>query len=347
MSGRRFFVDRGVGETRGVVLLDGRPERLLLQRDGDDQAAGVGAEMVVRVRKIDKALGSAFLELPGGAAAILPLRVEEGPFTVGQALAIEIKSEARREKAAVARLVDVAQGDPRLTRPAPRVADQIMALAHGATVVDGQAARDAADLAEVEALDVVHTLPGGGRIAIEPTRALTAIDIDVGDRPGGESKRVTREANLAGLAAAARLMRLKGLGGLVAIDLAGRGHDGAALLAAARIAFGPDNPGVAFGPISRFGLLELTVPRRARPTLDALLDAEGAPSPLTLALRLARGLEREGRSAGGARLQAACAPPVAAAFKSLHRGLAARLGERFTVEARPEWSGARMEVWTT
>ena len=32
---RRAFLDRSPGETRGVVLLDGRPERLLIVRDGD------------------------------------------------------------------------------------------------------------------------------------------------------------------------------------------------------------------------------------------------------------------------------------------------------------------------
>ena len=35
MSGRAFFLDRCVGETRGVVTLDGRPERLMIARDGE------------------------------------------------------------------------------------------------------------------------------------------------------------------------------------------------------------------------------------------------------------------------------------------------------------------------
>lgn len=346
MSDRRFFLDRSVGETRGVVLLDGRPERLLIQREGDDLSGGVGAEMTVRVRKIDKALGTAFLELPGGAAAILPLRADEGPFTVGQSLVVEIKSEARGDKAAVTRFVGAGEGGPKLIRPAPDVAAQIAALAHGGKVVEGLGAREAADLAETDAIEIIHGLPGGGRVSIEPTRALVAIDIDVGDRPGNESKKVTREANLTGLAAAARLLRLKGLGGLVVIDLAGRGHDGNALLAAARLAFGPDNPGVAFGPISRFGTLELTAPRRSRPVLDALIDETGAPSARTLALRLARQIEREGRKDGGARLKAGCNPAVAEAFKPLRSGLAERLGERFTIEPRPDWAAARMQVWT-
>jgi len=35
MSERRLFLDRGIGEDRGVVALDGRPERLLLRYAGD------------------------------------------------------------------------------------------------------------------------------------------------------------------------------------------------------------------------------------------------------------------------------------------------------------------------
>ena len=33
MTNRVIYLDRGVGETRGVLALDGRPERLLIQRD--------------------------------------------------------------------------------------------------------------------------------------------------------------------------------------------------------------------------------------------------------------------------------------------------------------------------
>ena len=43
MSERRFFLDRGVGETRAVVTLDGRPERLLIARDDDFAIQALGA----------------------------------------------------------------------------------------------------------------------------------------------------------------------------------------------------------------------------------------------------------------------------------------------------------------
>ena len=45
MSTRTLFLDRGLGEDRGVVLLDGRPERLLIAREGEAAAIQVGARL--------------------------------------------------------------------------------------------------------------------------------------------------------------------------------------------------------------------------------------------------------------------------------------------------------------
>ena len=79
MSGRQFFLDRCVGEVRGVVTLEGRPERLMIQRDGDIPALQLGARNVARVRSLEKAIGVAFLDLPGGVEAIYSLRTDELP----------------------------------------------------------------------------------------------------------------------------------------------------------------------------------------------------------------------------------------------------------------------------
>ena len=340
MSERAFFIDGGIGETRGVVLLDGRPERLLIARDGEDAATGLGARSIARVKNVDRALGTAFLELPGGAPAVLALKPDMEKITQGQAVEVEIRSEPRRGKSASARLIGPGEGAPRLLAAGLDIGAELRVLARDGDIVEGAQAREAADEAEAEALETIHPLPGGGSLAIEETRALVAIDVDVGERQGSDSKRVTRQANLTAFYAAARLLRLKGLGGLVVFDLAGRGHDGAALLSAARAAFGPDNPGVAISPISRFGTMELTVPRRRRPVVD-LLTADPAR---TAALRLVRMLEREGRSSPGARLSAACAPDVARALSIYDAALADRLGRRFTIEAQVGWPVQRLEV---
>jgi Ribonuclease G/E len=343
VSERRAYLDQGIGEARGVVTLDGRPERLLIRRDGEDPRLRAGARLVALVASVEPALGSAFLDLGQGVEAMLPFKPDARPVR-GQALEVEIRGEPRRGKLAVARLCGEGEGRPRLVAEAPALGDLLRDLAHGGEVVEGRAARDLADEAEAEALETVHPLPGGGTIAIEPTRALTAIDVDLGERKGADAKRVTRQANLAALAEGARLLRLKSLGGIIVIDLAGRGHDRSALIAAARLAFAPDNPGVALGELGRFGTLELSLPRRTRPIAEQLRRDDGALSDRSLAQRLIRRLQGEAEAQPGARLVAACAPEVAAAAAPLGRQLAERIGARFEIRPDPQRRRDAFEV---
>ena len=342
MSVRRAYLDRGIGETRGVVTLDGRPERLLIRRDDDDPRLMLGARLVARVASLEPALATAFLDLGGGAEAILPFKPDARPVR-GAALEIEIRGEARRGKLAQARVLGLAEGEPRLLAPAPDLRAELRAIAD-AEAIEGAEARQAADEAETEALEVLHRLPGGGLIAVEPTRALTAIDVDLSDRKGGDAKRTTRQANLEALSTAARVLRLKGLGGIVVIDLVGRGHDGNALMAAARSAFGPDNPGVAIGPVGRFGTMELSLPRRVCPTIERLCRDDGALSDRTLAQRLIRRLQAEAAADPGGRLAAGCAPGVARAVAPLAEQLAGQIGARFVIREDPAIARERLDI---
>lgn len=346
MSERRIFLDRGVGETRGVVTLDGRPERLILRRDDEDLRLALGARLVARVASVEPAIATAFLDLGGGLEAILPFKSDARPVR-GAAIEVEIRGEPRSGKLAVAREIGRGEGGPRLLQPPPEVAAILAAIVRDAALVEGREARAVADEAEAEILETVHPLPGGGDIAIEPTRALTSIDVDLGERKGQDAKRVTRQANLAAIGEGARLLRLKGLGGLVILDLVGRGHDGNALLAAARLAFAPDNPGVAIGPVGRFGTMELSIPRRTRPLSEYLQDPGGGLSERALAQRLVRRLEGEGAAQPGARLTAVCAPAVAKAAEPLVATLSGRLGARFAVAADPARARDHLEVYAT
>lgn len=340
---RRAYLDRGVGETRGVITLDGRPERLLIHRDDDDPHLRVGARMVARVAHLEAALATAFMDLGQGRQAVLNYRPEDKPVR-GAALEVEIRSEPRGGKLATVRGFGPAEGAPRLVAPPADVAELLSRLSRAEALIEGRAAREVADAAEAEALETVHGLPGGGEVAIEPTRALVAVDVDVGARDGADAKRVTRAANLAALTETARLLRLKGLGGLVVIDLAGRGHDATALLAAARLAFAPDNPGVAIGQIGRFGTLELTLPRRERSVAERLLGDDGRATARTMAHRLMSRLLAEGEAQGGARLVARCAPEVAGAARSLAPLLVARIGARFEIESDAGLARERLDV---
>lgn len=329
MSERKAYIDHSAGEVRGVVALDGRPERLIIARDSATSVVKAGARFVARVRKVEPAFASAFLDL-GGVEALMSYKPDARPVE-GSLLEVEVRTEARTGKLASVRPIGDGSGAPRLVEAAPDVEAQLAAAVKGAAIVTGREARRMADLAEDEVLEIVHRLPGGGDIAIEPTRALVSIDVDLGERKGQDAKRLTRQANLNAIAAAARLLRLKGLGGIVILDLVGRGHDGNALLTAARAAFSPDNPGVAIGPVGRFGTMELSVPRRSPPLTEVLCDASGRLSSESLALRLIRAIENEAQADGGARLTATCSTEVAHAAQSFAPRLAERIGARFEI----------------
>ncbi len=335
MTQRRLYLDEGAGERRGVVTLDGRPERLLIERDDDLPVQALGARVRARVRRVDKAVGLAFLDLGDGPDAVLNLAPAIGPIVEGEALVVEIRTEARGDKGATVRLLDRADGAPGLMTPGPSMEQRLRSFDADAEIVKGAIARSMADGAQDEAVRTVFSLTGGGDVAVQATRALIAVDVDIGARAGAEVKRVARAANFAALTTTARILRLKGLGGLIVIDLVGRGHDGPALLGAARQAFGPDNPGVAFGPISRFGTLELTIPRRARPAIDRLVDMDGVATVASLAMAALRSLEREAVADHGARLEVATSTEVADAARPFLGRLTARLGERLTIRGEP------------
>jgi Ribonuclease G/E len=226
MSERRAYLYKGVGETVGVVTLDGRPERLFVSWPTDDPLDAEGVRGVARIKKIEKAFASAFVQLPGGQDVILPLRPDMPPLVEGGLVEIEIKTASRRDKAAVARFVAEGQGEPRVLEAAQTIEERLRHLVKAGSPTTGDKALLAVEEAEADALTTVFALPGGGDIAVEPTRALTAIDVDLGGREGADSKRAARQANMAAFSVAARTLRLKGLGGIVVFDLVGRGHDG-------------------------------------------------------------------------------------------------------------------------
>ena len=335
MADRRIYIDKAPGETRAVVTLDGRPDRLLIERDGETWPR-LGLRQRARVALVDRALGLAVLDLGEGREASLRLKADRAPPLQGQSLDIEIAIEPQGGKPAVARALPAeaaVEGPPHSLSLTLSLEQRLALLAPGGPVIVGMEARTVADEAEDEALAVEHAL-GGVSLAIEPTRALTAVDVDLGSA-GGDGKRAARQANLTALAALGRLLRLKALGGLVVVDLVGRGHDGPALARAAQGAFAADQPGVVIGPITKFGTLELALPRRYRPVREILCDGAGRPTARTLALRLVRAVERQARAAPGDRLRVRCAPEIAAAAAGPAVTLSGIIGARFEVVPDP------------
>ena len=335
---RRLYLDRGPGEARGVVTLDGRPERLWIEREGEPAFARLGERHRARVEELSPGLGLARLALAGGLEAALPLS-KQVQLPRGAIVEIEIAAEPRAGKAAVGRLLGPSAGAPERLQSAPDLETRLKTAAPDAAILGGDEAREAADEAEEAGLALTHPLAGGLTLHIEPTRALTAVDVDWSGSSRPSAAAGMRTNQLA-LAEAARLLRLKSIGGAVVIDLVGFPRDRDQVAAAARAAFAPDEPGVAVLPVNRFGLLHLVKPHRGRPLAELLCAEDGRLSARSVAQRLARALERQGRADPGARLLAECAPAVAKALQHL----VAVMGPRFQAREALGWDRLKTDI---
>ena len=341
MSGRRLFLDASPGETRGVVVLDGRPERLWIERPGAGRGPRLLARYCARIEELSPGLRLARLDLGADGPAVLPLGRD---FNIprGSAIEVEITAESRAGKSAVARMTGPGAGAPLRLAEAPGLVERLEAAAPGAPIVGGDEAREAAEEAEEAALACDHALPGGLNASIEPTRGLVAVDIDWSG-PARPSASASLRANLEAVGHVARLLRLKALGGAVVIDLVGSPRDARPIQAGALEAFAPDQPGVVVLPVSRLGLLELARPHRERPVRELLCAADGRLSARSAAQRLVRELQREGRSDPGGRFVAVCAPETARALAPL----ATELGPRFSVEEALGWDRLKTDIRRT
>ena len=129
-----------------------------------------------------------------------------------------------------------------------------------------------ADCGVLDALEALRSsrapLPGGGALFIEPTRALVAVDVNTGP---DSSLAAGLKANLATARELPRQLRLRGLGGQIAIDLAPmpkqeRRNFEAALRRALK-ADGIDTVLAGFTPLGHYELQR----KRARAPLAGLL----------------------------------------------------------------------------
>lgn len=276
MSGEiELFYDDTPGERRAMAARDGRFELILVERDDQPVETRLGARLVGRVRAVEPGLRGAFVDTGvEGRPAFLPFG-RDGRPAVGEAFELEVTAEPRESKGAVVRRLGSAQGAPRLIQPPAGLKDQLRAEARrrGASQVEiqtGVAAIRASWDAEAEARADGGVFPAFGLdLSVQRTRALIAVDIDFAPLPGRDARKGRAEANREGLRQAARLIALKRWGGLAAIDLAGDGTDGAQATTWAREAFSA-TPDVAYGPLSRFGLMQLSLPWRRTPIEEAL-----------------------------------------------------------------------------
>lgn len=323
MSGIEVFLDDTPGETRGIVVRDGRFEHLIIQSDRDVPQHRLGARCVGRIADVQPGLKGAFVDLGvGPPLGFLPFG-PGAPLTVGQKVEVEVSAEPRESKGPTLRRLGTGEGEPRLLAEGLSVEQWLAVLVPGQQPMRGLAALQAGLDAEEEALRDGGLFGDIGLdLCVQRTRALIAVDIDLAPGAGrGKGGRARDLANRRGLIEAARLIRLKGWGGLVAVDLIGMGHDGAAILADARTAFGADKD-IVFGPVNRFGVLQLALPWRRTP-LEERLARDG--TEWRVAIEMTRALHRALLSDTlSARIVATCEPEMARVAEPLMAALGPR-----------------------
>jgi Ribonuclease G/E len=330
MSGVEVHLDETPGEDRGVLVRDGCPECLIIHRQTDQPRHRLGAVSIGRVARVEDAFRAAFVDLGcEGPMGFLPVS-RAATLREGEAIEVEVTAEPREAKGPVLRLVGAGQGAPRLLSEGPSVRQSLAMLAPGMEPTLGPEAIRAGREAEEEALDPVHRFPAQALdLAVERTRAMVVVDIDYGHVPGRDARKGRWRANVEGLNQAARLIGLKGWGGLVAIDLVGTAFDARLLAEQVRAAFGAE---AVIGPVSRFGVVQLSLPWRTRPVEERLLDPLGRRTLETRALDILRSLRLEMLTdTASPRVTARCSPEEAEAARSG----AARLGPRAVLVSDP------------
>ena len=328
MSGVEVFLDDTPGETRGVIARDGLFHHLIIQREDGVAQHRLGARSVGRVVRVDVGLRAAFVDLGAGEPlGFLPLS-KTMVVREGDRIEVVVTVEPRERKGPTLSLTGPGEGAPRLIQAGPDMAQVLPRLAPGVEVQTGAAAIRAGLEAEEDAFGggvVVADL--GLDLAVQRTRALVAVDIDHMPAPGQGARNGRDRANREGLRQAARLIRLKGWGGLVVVDLAGTALAPEPVNAAARAAF--DDEGAAVGPLSRFGLLQISLPWRRTPLEEIMNGGDARPTARTRAIDAVRRLRLAMlEDTTAPRFTARCAPDVAA----LAGPLAARLGLRAAVK---------------
>jgi len=342
------WIDAAIGETREALLRDGKPIALRIARASDaGRRARWGELYCARVKEVDARRRGAFLDLglrehqgflPLGEDGKARIRRERVALREGQGVIVGVVREAARGKNPVVELHEIGHDGEAPHKIGQHECDDELVLAK-----PGDASiRAKLDAAIDDASSRLAPIPGGGVLSIEPTSAMVAIDVDAGGRLGsGDPERFALDLNIAAAHEAARQIRLRGLGGIIAIDfvsLRAKAH-AKQIEDAVRAAFDGDPWSVQFGGLSRFGVFDLARAQLRAPLHEILRDSDGRLSTETVALMALRAIEREARAQTGRQIACTVAPDVKAWLDTAEidwrADLSNRIGMRWAIDAQP------------
>ena len=291
---RRCVIETCIGETRAAVYEGRKLVELYVRRESDANKPRQGDVFAGRVAKIDQSMGGAFIDIGTKYDGLFKFTNSPNAprFTEGQMAEFEVSKATEIGKGPVLKYKQAAQAD----KVGKLSGDDLKTTI--AKRYDGIEFAEAAVSVIDEATETELAIKGGGTISIERTRALVAIDVDKGTAVS------SFDVCMAALPMIAHELRLRGLGGLIVIDLPNlrQPRQRNTVFKAAERAFKDDPNNVKLAPLSRFGCLELTRYKPALSLDEVLNNRIGSPTTETIALRALRQLEREGRANPGAKL---------------------------------------------
>ena len=266
---------------------------------------GVGDLHRGRVTAIAPPMAGCFVAL-AGTDGFLPDSEGGRGATEGDAVGVRITRAAQGGKGPrlTARLSDadralVGDGPPALLRRGPDAVERLATLHPDAAILTDDPALAAAlrprfgtrletgsgaledwPADAVEALSGPEVaLPGGGRLHIQPTPALVAIDMDTGGTSAGRQTKAAAQLgfNRAALPVLARQIRLRDLSGAILVDLAGLAQRGRAALGPELAAAIAEDPrGARLLGFTALGLAEIVRPRVHSPLHELLAGPHAA-----------------------------------------------------------------------
>lgn len=343
-----------IGETRVALMEGDLAVELHLERWSERGRRAVRGEVYRgRVKSIDASLNGAFVDLGIGPDGFLPFGGKGRPEEVheGAAIGVQVAREAFQDKGPTLTLFEVEPGEaPEVVVPAPPVAERL-SMFYDAPVKKAKEAGVDLDALFEDALEPEISLPGGGRLVIEPVTALTAIDVDAGSRKSvSGGAKMAMELNKRAAREAARQIRLRGIGGVVAIDFLPlkKKADQGNLVASIKSAFRNDPAKVDIAPPSRFAIVELARQRLQRPLHEIVFERPGVETVETRALAALRSLEREAAAEKGARLQIRAGDAIYDWLEDdpigWHKAARHRFGDRIELKRETEFAPRAFDV---
>ena len=378
MSERTLIIECGVAETRAALMEDERALSFWFgPARGDeekDNAPRAGRRFAGRVLTVNKALTAAFVDIGDGRDSYLPIKKSYAEaISEGALLIAGVRAPPRQDKGAVLKFLsaDASAGakpgriEP-FDDPAVEAVKQICNGAGAIIIDDGRAAavlkaayagaaidyeerpinlfeRYGADAELEAAFEPIAPIPGGGRLVIDETQALTAIDVDTGGLTASSPTRLREKIAIAAAFEAARQVSLRKLGGHVVIDFPSleSKRSKERFREALRRAMG-DIKAAAAMSFSKSGLFSFTAPHAAQSLLERFTE-ETLSAPINgrrfildwRAKAALRRLEKRLRTSPSARVQLRVGRDLGAYFNGhpiWADRLGARYGRRFDIE---------------